>query len=489
MVVSILVPLYNEEEFVGEILSRVLRAPVPAGTSLEIVVVDDCSTDDSASVVRSFMDTHPGRVRLIAHPVNQGKGAAVRTAIQHATGEIAIIQDADLEYDPAEYPRLLKPILEDRADAVFGSRFVVAGERRVLYFWHSLANRFLTTLCNMVADTNLTDIETCYKAFRLSLVRSIPLRSRRFGIEPELTIKLAQREARIYEVPISYYGRTYEEGKKIGFKDAVLAVFTILRYGLFRDVYGNHGAAILDAMAKTPRFNRWMASVVAPHLGRRVLELGSGIGNLAVHLSRRRAAYFASDIDDEHIARLRIRFRDRPNFTIGRCHLERAEDFAELRASNIDSVVCLNVLEHVPDDRQALRNIHSVLQPGGTAVILVPEGQSVYGTLDEVLGHCRRYSEEELRARIEEAGFRLERMLRFNRVTRPGWYVNGRLLKRRSFSAFQLAVFDRLVWLWRRIDRFLPWAPVSIIAIARKPADSEDNPRIQRERSGAAARG
>ena len=471
MLVSVLIPLYNEEEFIGELLSRVLRAPLPPGMSMEVIVVDDCSSDESAAIVRSITEHYP-QIRLIQHSSNQGKGAAVRTAIQHAQGEIGIIQDADLEYSPAEYPSLLKPILEDRADAVYGSRFVVAGERRVLYFWHALANRILTTLCNMVADINLTDMETCYKAFRLALVKSIPLRSRRFGIEPEITIKLAQRQARIYEIPISYHGRTYEEGKKIGMKDAFQAVFTILRYGLFRDIYMDHGAAILDSLAKTPRFNRWMASVVSPFLGQRVLELGSGIGNLAMHLSRRRSAYFASDIDDEHMARLRIRFRDRPNFSIQLCNLENPAHFEPLKSRNIDSVVCLNVLEHVPDDNQGLRNICSVLQPGGTAVVLVPEGQSIYGTLDEVLGHCRRYSEAELRGKMEAAGLRVEQIIRFNRVTRPGWYVNGRLLKKKTFSPFQLAVFDRLVWLWRRIDKLLPWPPVSIIAVARKPADS-----------------
>lgn len=487
MLVSVLIPVYNEDEFVGELLSRVLKAPLPEGLTREIIVVDDCSSDDSAAIVQDFAERYPGMVRLYRHAKNQGKGAAVRTAIRHASGDIAIIQDADLEYSPAEYPKLLLPIVEDRADAVYGSRFVVAGERRVLYFWHALANSLLTTFCNMLSDLNLTDMETCYKAFRLPLVKSIPIRSSRFGIEPEITIKLAQRQARIYEVPISYHGRTYEEGKKIGLKDAIQAVFTILRFGLTRDIYDDHGAAILDALTKTPNFNRWMASVVSPFLGRRVLELGSGIGNLAMHLSRRRTAYFASDIDEEHMARLRTRFRERPNFSIQVCNLEEPKHFDPLRDKDIDSVVCLNVLEHVPDDNQGLRNIYSVLAPGGRAVILVPQGQSIYGTLDEVLGHCRRYSEEELRGKMVAAGFAVEQIIRFNRVTRPGWFVNGRILKKRTFSPFQLAVFDRLVWLWRLIDGWLPWSPVSIIAIARKPAEAP-HPRALAEAGSSAHR-
>src|ERR1039457_1242804 len=189
---SILIPLYNEEEFVGTLLERVLSAPLPQGVGREIVVVDDGSTDGSAAIVEEIAAAHPGVLRFIRQPRNRGKGAAIRTAIEYATGEFSIIQDADLEYDPREYGRLLAPLLEGKADAVYGSRFVISGERRVLYFWHSVANQILTGMCNIVLDLNLTDMETCYKAFRTSLLQSIPIRSDRFGLEPELTIKLGQ---------------------------------------------------------------------------------------------------------------------------------------------------------------------------------------------------------------------------------------------------------------------------------------------------------
>lgn len=464
---SVLIPLFNEEEFIGVLLERVLQAPLPEGLSSELVVVDDGSSDGSAAVVEEMGGKHPDRIRLIRHERNQGKGAAIRTAIRSAAGEFAIIQDADLEYDPDEYIKILQPLMDGRADAVFGSRFVVAGERRVLYYWHSLANRMLTTMCNMFADINLTDMETCYKAFRLSLVKSIPLRSDRFGIEPELTIKLAQRQASIFEVPISYYGRTYAEGKKIGLKDAIQAFFVILRFGLTRDIYADNGAAILDSLAQTPRFNRWMAATVSPYLGTRVLELGAGIGNLTMHLSRGRKLYVASDIDQEHISRLSTRFQYRPNLRIRYCDLEQPRHF-EAIAGTVDSVVCLNVLEHVKDDMMGLRNIYGVLQPGGRAVILVPQGMSIYGTLDKVLGHWRRYSEDELRSKMEQTGFTVERILRFNRMTRPAWFVNGRIFRKETFSRFQLWVFDHMVWLWKRLDSVLPWNPVSIIAVAIK---------------------
>jgi SAM-dependent methyltransferase len=363
---------------------------------------------------------------------------------------------------------VLGPLLSNKADVVYGSRFLISGERRVIYYWHALANHFLTTACNMAADLNLTDMETCYKAFRLTLARSIPIRSNRFGIEPELTIKFAQRQASIYEVPISYYGRTYDDGKKIGAMDAVSALWVIVRCYFTRDIYVDRGAKILDSLAGTKRFNRWMADTVRPLLGTRVLELGAGIGNMTQHLARGRKIYVASDIDAEHMARLRVRFGGRPNLEIRKCDLCDSADFQPLYEL-FDSVVCLNVVEHVEDDLGALRNIFSALKPGGRAIVLVPQDQQAYGTLDEVLGHYRRYSEAQLRARMEEAGFEVERMLHFNRVTRPGWRFNGQVLKRRSFSRLQLRVFDALVPLWRRIDGYFPWQAVSVIAVGLVP--------------------
>lgn len=468
MLLSVLVPLYNEEEYVSEALTRVLNAPLPEDVTLELIVVDDGSRDESACRVEQLQARYPHTIQLIRHETNRGKGAAIQTAIQHARGELCLFQDADLEYSPVDYPRLLAPLLSGAADCVYGSRFMTVGERRVLYYWHSVANKLLTTFCNMVADLNLTDMETCYKAFRTSLLKSIPLRSKRFGIEPEVTIKLAQREVRIFETPISYYGRTYEEGKKIGLKDAFQAVLVMLRYGLVRDIYHEGGPEILDVLSNAPHFNRWMADTIRPYLGTRILEMGAGIGNLSIQLARGRERYFATDIDEEHLSRLKNRLQYRTNVTVGRCNLVNSDDFVSFRQS-FDSVVCLNVLEHVEDDMRGLSNIHSALTAGGRALILVPEGMAVYGTLDETLGHFRRYSEGELRSKMEQAGFHVERILKFNRITRPAWFVNGRLFRKRTFSRFQIATFDSLVWLWRKLDEVLPWGPTSLIAVGVKP--------------------
>lgn len=225
---SVVVPVYNEQAWVGELLRRVRAAPFPK----EIIVVDDASTDGTTDVLMQIAADCPEMV-LIRHAVNQGKGAALRSGFAHATGDVIIIQDADLEYDPADYNRLLQPIIENQADVVYGSRFI--GERhRVLYFWHAVANRLLTTLSNMLTNLNLTDMETCYKAFRREVLRGMRLRANRFGFEPEFTAKVARnRRWRVFEVPISYSGRTYEEGKKIGWKDAVSALYCIVRFWLF----------------------------------------------------------------------------------------------------------------------------------------------------------------------------------------------------------------------------------------------------------------
>lgn len=476
---SILVPVYNEEDLVRPLLERVLAVDFGENLEVEIVAVDDGSGDASPAILEEMSRAYPGAIRLIRHDRNRGKAAAIRTAIAHAEGDYAVIQDSDLEYNPEELPRVLKPLLEGRADAVFGSRFAAAGERRVLYFWHSLANRLLTTLCNLVADLNLTDMETGYKAFRLPLVKTMPLRSERFGIEPELTIKLAQRGASLYEVPISYYGRTYAEGKKIGLRDALQALWIILYFGLRRDIYQDPGAAILDALSRTPRFNEWMADTIRPFVGTRVIEIGAGMGNLTGHLCSRRKFYLATDIDHAHLDRMHVRFLNLPHVALAECDLSMPEHFENL-AGMADTVICLNVLEHIEDDHTGLKNIASALRPGGRAIVLVPQDRKIYGTLDEVLGHFRRYSEDELRRKVEAAGLIVEQVLHFNRVTRPGWYFNGSLLRKRSFDRLQLWVFDHLVWLWRKLDRLLPWPAVSVIAIARKPGeDPGEAPGVQ----------
>jgi glycosyltransferase involved in cell wall biosynthesis len=226
---SIVIPVYNEKRWVTEVLKRVLSADT-CGLEREVVVVDDCSTDGTKEILEGQAREHR-EIKLFRQDPNRGKGAALQRGFLEATGDIILVQDADLEYDPRDYPVLLQPILEDKADAVFGSRFL-GGPHRVLFFWHSVGNLVLTTMSNMFTNLNLTDMETCYKVFRAEVIKSVQLEQQRFGIEPEITAKIARAGARIYEVPISYAGRTYAEGKKIGWKDGVKALYCIVRYGL-----------------------------------------------------------------------------------------------------------------------------------------------------------------------------------------------------------------------------------------------------------------
>lgn len=226
---SIVIPVYNEADTVAHIV-EIVRS-VETGLEKEIILVNDCSKDGTGAVLDRLAEEDPKLV-VLHHPVNKGKGAALRTGFEKATGDIVLIQDADLEYDPREYPQLLAPILEGYADVVYGSRFAGGGVRRVLFFWHTIGNKILTLLSNMTTNLNLTDMEVCYKVFQRELLQSIALKEDRFGFEVEITAKIARRKCRIFEVPISYRGRTYEEGKKINWKDGVHAIWCIFRYGL-----------------------------------------------------------------------------------------------------------------------------------------------------------------------------------------------------------------------------------------------------------------
>ena len=465
---SVIVPVYNERYLVGELLRRLAAAPLSSASEVEILVVDDGSTDGSREIVRGLAESIPG-LRLIEHAENRGKGAAVRTGIAAAAGDLIVFQDADLEYDPRDLELLLQPFLEDGADVVYGSRFHFGGRRRVLYYRHQLGNRLITTLSNLFTDLNLTDVETCYKMFRAPLLQSIPLRSNDFAMEVEITAKVAKRHFRVFEVPISYAGRTYQEGKKITWRDGLKALVAIFRFWLIDDLYKHdaYGAQILHSLERARRFNRWMVSAIEPHVGDRVLEIGAGIGNISIWLLPRER-YLVSDVNPDYLHYLANLGQGKPYMGVARLDVEKAEQFAELGES-FDTVLCLNVLEHVSEPGRALANITSTLRPGGRLLLYVPQKQRRYSTLDEALEHRCRYERPQLERELEAAGLELESCRDFNRAGVPGWWWNGRLLRRRQFSRWQLKLFDMAVPVLRRVDRLWPWQGLGLVAIARRP--------------------
>lgn len=468
MKVSLLMPIFNERYTCEEIVRQVMAAPLPGGMDRELVLVNDCSTDGTDSIIERLLHEFPRGIRYIKHERNQGKGAAVRTAIANATGEFSIFQDADLEYDPREYGRLLGPLIDGQADVVFGSRFMQSERRRVLYYWHSLGNKLLTTCSNMLTGLNTTDMETCYKAFRTEILKSIPIRSNGFGMEPEITAKVAKRGLRVYEVPISYHGRTYQEGKKINWKDGFKAFYTMLKYWVIDDLYDEKlGHDILSSLSQAHRFNGWMADVLKPYLGNRVLEIGAGIGNMSLQFLPR-DHYIASDLDSLHLNYLKALTAKRPKLKVAKVDAQCAADF-EPHQGDVDTVVCLNVLEHIPDAPAALRNMYNVLQPGGRVIILVPQGRWLYSSLDKALDHVKRYTKRDLTDELTAQGFEVEKLFHFNKMGVLGWALNGRLLGRTKMAKYQLKMYDALTPLWRRIDRLFPWHGLSVIAVARKP--------------------
>ncbi len=456
-------PVYNERHTLAKILERVRAVPIRK----EIVIVDDASTDGTreqiARIVATWPDDDDNLLRVFLQEHNQGKGAAVRRAIGEVRGDITLIQDADLEYNPDEYPQLIAPILNGDADVVYGSRFL-GGPRRVLFFRHTMGNRLLTFLSNLCTDLNLTDMETCYKVFRTDIVKRLNLKSDRFGMEPEITAKLAKMGCRIYEIPISYHGREYWEGKKIGWKDGFSAIWTILKYSLSDDDGdADPGYVTLRRLRNARRYNDWVWSMLEPHVGNRVLEVGCGVGNFT-HYLRQREYVLATDNNDEYLTVLRTSTEHLDNVDVQGIDWEHA-DFAALRAHEFDTIICLNVLEHIENDRGALETFAAILRPGGRLVLQVPAMSGLYGEIDRAIGHYRRYEVDSLRRLLSQSGFDVAETRYFNLPGVLGWYINAKLLGRKAVPGVQARLVNLLVPLLKLEQKFSPPFGMALIAI------------------------
>src|SRR6266568_2942889 len=458
---SVLMPVYNEARTLRTIVRRVLASPV--GLPMELVCVDDGSRDGSPEILDSLAAAD-SRIRVFRQPRNMGKGAAIRRAIVEMRGDIGLIQDADLEYDPADYPALVAPILEGKADAVFGSRFASPQQRKILLYWHSVANKLLTWLTNILNDINLTDMETCYKAVRSDILKQTPLLSDRFGIEPELTTKLAQWNIRLYEVPVSYHGRTVAEGKKIGWKDAVSALWTLLRYRFIDDRFTTHeGYYILQSMRRARGLNRWILDQFRPFVGQRVLEAGCGIGNFT-ELLLDRDRLICVDNDPLYVEMADWRLGHLENVRTQLFDLTNPAAYAAFAPERLDTVVCLNVLEHIEADEDVLRAYHDLLEPGGHAIVLVPADPSLYSPADEALGHRRRYTQTELHTKLQAAGFEVVSTEEFNRLGAIGWYVNKQW-GRRDLSPRQMRTFSLLLPVAKAMEALKIGRGLSLIGV------------------------
>jgi 2-polyprenyl-3-methyl-5-hydroxy-6-metoxy-1,4-benzoquinol methylase len=477
---GVVMPCYNERSTILEIIDQVLASPLVA----ELVIVDDGSSDGTRELLRGVTDP---RVRVVEQPINLGKGAALRRGFQEVTAPYVIVQDADLEYDPRDYPEVITPLLEDRADVVYGSRFLSGRPHRVLYYWHSVGNKVLTTASNMFTNLNLTDMETCYKAFRREVIQSIDIQEDRFGFEPEITAKVARAGWRIYEVGISYDGRTYAEGKKIGWRDGVHAFWSILRYSTIAErrdrslVDRTTGPALfdesdaelattLDSLDGADNYTDWLYSLCEPYLGTSVLEVGAGHGDLTSKLLLEGRRVMATDLSKRCVKRLEDRFGEHPSLDTRCCDL--GELIAEAsQRDRYDSAVLVNVLEHIQGDVLALSQVRELLRPGGYLLVFSPAFEGLYSEYDRRIGHHRRYRRAHLVEVAGRAGFEIVGARYVNSLGAIAWWVYARQLRRTPTKHVTVALYDRLVvpTLRRIEERREPRFGQSVLLVARKP--------------------
>ena len=440
MKLSVVIPVYNEIDTILEILQRVKAVPVDK----EIIIVDDCSTDGTREILREIKDDN---IQLILNEKNRGKGFSIRKGFEYITGNIVIVQDADLEYYPDEYPILVQKIIEGKADVVYGTRFL--GARRVFHFYHFLGNQLLNFIANFLYDINLSDLMSGYKVFRADVLRRLKLRANGFGIEAEITAQILKRKLRVYEVPISYDGRDYDEGKKITWKDFFRSLYWLIRCKF--ESY-DVGEDTLYRMRLMKNNNKWVFEQIKPFLGNNILEIGSGVGNISKFLAHLNRNLILTDINGSYLEYLRHRFIGNPKVRII-SHDILSTDLSDILPSKIDTVVCINVLEHIKDDDKSLDNIYKILYKNGHLILMVPAMKTLSGSLDEKVGHFRRYEKGELVKKLEYKNFAIEKIYYHNLISAIGWFATGRILRKKLISSFQVKLLDKFIPFFAELEK------------------------------------
>ena len=456
MKLSIVIPVYNEVNTILEILRRIKTVPMDK----EIIIVDDGSTDGTQEILKEINDDG---IRIFFNEKNRGKGFTLKKGFEHINGDIAIIQDADLEYYPSEYPILTQKIVEGKADVVYGTRFL--GGRRVFNFYHYIGNQTLNLIANILYNTNLTDMMTCYKVFRADILKRLKLRAKGFGIEAEITAQIFKLHLKVYEVPISYDGRDYEEGKKCTWRDFFRSVYWLIKckFESF-DV----GEETLYRMRLMKNNNKWIFKLIKPYLGSNILEVGSGIGNISRFLTALNRNLVLTDVKENYLDFLKHRFIGNPKVKMI-LHNISSSDPSFISPYGIDTVVCINALEHVKDDQKALENVYKILNKNGRLILIVPALNALYGSIDEKLGHFRRYDKVELIRKLEQKKFLIEQIYYHNFISAIGWFVNSRILRIKVMSNIQVALLDKFIPFIAIMEKRIkiPFG-LSLVAICKK---------------------
>jgi glycosyltransferase involved in cell wall biosynthesis len=439
---SILIPVFNEKHTIELIIEEVLNSKIPSGLEKEIIIVDDGSKDGTREILKKIEEKKIPEIKVFYNEKNMGKGATIQRALSYSNGDICLIQDADLEYNPEEYQNLLKPIISGDADVVYGSRFLPSHYARVLYFWHYLGNRFLTFLSNCFTNLNLTDMETCYKVAIGPLFKSIPIRSKRFGIEPELTSKFSKRKFRIYEVPISYKGRTYLEGKKITWWDGIKTLFTITLYWLLNDsIKKEFLNTKRDLLEETPAYQIWLLKKIFKFIGEKILEIEPSAGNRMFFLLPKEK-YFAFTFDEKYYQNINLRFGSKKGVEI--FLIKKLEEAKEKINEEFDTILYLK------DKNFKFEEIAQIFGKN-----LKKDGRFIFkGKIDDLKN-------------IKKFGFEIEKIIKFDPLGNFLLSLHNKIFKEKEPCLFFKMLYERFLFILK-IFQFISFLSTERIYILKK---------------------